>query len=189
VHTERATVEGVLERLERPLVVKILDADVMHKSDIGGVRVGVRTGADLEAALDAIDRARGGPGSYLVEEQADDGVEVIVGGRRDPSFDSIVMVGLGGVATEALGDVAFRRAPLTPSDARDMIGALRAARLLDGFRGLPAVDRDELAAILVGLGELLTANPWIAEIDVNPLRATPTGLIALDALIVPIAAR
>jgi len=189
VHADRAAVDGVLERLERPLVVKILDADVVHKSDVGGVRVGVRTDTDLEAALDAIDRARGGPGPYLIEEQAGEGVEVIAGGRRDPSFGPIVMVGLGGVAAEALGDVAFGRAPLTLSDARDMIGSLHAARLLDGFRGLPVVDRDELAAVLVGLGELLRANPWIAEIDVNPLRATRTGLVALDALIVPSADR
>jgi acetyltransferase len=185
VHTDRAAIDGIFERLAVPLVVKILDATVVHKSDVGGVRIGIRTEADLLAALDAIDRVPGGTGAYLIEEQSGDGVELIAGGRRDPSFGAIVMVGLGGVATEALGDVAFRRAPLTPSDARDMIGSLRAARLLDGFRGLPAVDRGELAAILVALGELLTANQWIAEVDINPLRATMEGLIALDALIVP----
>jgi acetyltransferase len=185
VHTDRAAIDGIFERLAVPLVVKILDATVVHKSDVGGVRIGIRTEADLLAALDAIDRVPGGTGAYLIEEQSGDGVELIAGGRRDPSFGAIVMVGLGGVATEALGDVAFRRAPLTPSDARDMIGSLRAARLLDGFRGLPAIDRGELAAILVTLGELLTANQWIAEVDINPLRATTAGLIALDALIVP----
>jgi acetyltransferase len=142
-------------------------------------------GPALEAALNAIDRlAAPGAARYLVEELLPPGVDLIVGGLRDPSFGPAVLVGLGGVVAEALADTAVRLAPLSAGDGHEMLAELGGRQLLDGFRGGPAVDRDELVGVLRTVGELLCAHPEIAELDVNPLRATGEGLIAADALIV-----
>lgn len=167
------------------VVVKVLDAAITHKTEVGGVHLGVEAGPALEAAMDAIDRlAAPGAARYLVEELLPPGVDLIVGGVRDPSFGPAVLVGLGGVVAEALGDTSMRLAPLSAGDGHEMLGELLGRKLLDGFRGGPSVDRDALVAVLRSIGDLLTAHPEIAELDVNPLRATGDALIAADALIV-----
>jgi acetyltransferase len=167
------------------VAVKVLDPAITHKTEVGGVHVGVEAGPALEAALNAIDRlAAPGAARYLVEELLPPGVDLIVGGLRDPSFGPAVLVGLGGVVAEALADTAVRLAPLSAGDGHEMLAELGGRQLLDGFRGGPAVDRDELVGVLRSVGELLCAHPEIAELDVNPLRATGEGLIAADALIV-----
>lgn len=168
----------------RPAVVKVLDPAITHKTEVGGVHLGVEPGASLEAALDAVDRLMS-PARYLVEELLPAGLDLIVGGLRDPSFGPVVLVGLGGVVAEALGDTSLRLAPLSAGDGHEMLEELRGRELLDGFRGGPTVDRDALVALLRSVGDLLLAHPEIAELDVNPLRATGGGeLIAADALIV-----
>jgi acetate---CoA ligase (ADP-forming) len=168
----------------RPAVVKVLDPAITHKTEVGGVHLGIEPGASLEAALDAIDRLVS-PARYLVEELLPAGLDLIVGGLRDPSFGPVVLVGLGGVVAEALGDTSLRLAPLSAGDGHEMLEELRGRQLLDGFRGGPTVDRDALVALLRSVGDLLLAHPEIAELDVNPLRATGGGeLIAADALIV-----
>jgi acetyltransferase len=111
-------------------------------------------------------------------------VELIVGGVRDDVFGPMVMLGVGGVMAEALADTTSRLAPLSLEDGLEMAGELKAQALLDGFRGSPAVDRQALANILVALGRLLLEHPEIAEAEINPLRATAEGLVALDALVV-----
>ena len=137
------------------------------------------------AALDALDGIPlKGERRYLVEQMAGPGVELIAGAVRDPSFGPVVMVGLGGVAAEAMRDSAVRLAPITEFDALEMLDELRGKALLDGFRGAPAADRAAIAQVLVALSQLMLDAPGIAEIDVNPLRAGPAGAIALDALIV-----
>jgi acetate---CoA ligase (ADP-forming) len=163
-------------------VVKVLDPAITHKTEVGGVHLGVEPGERLEAALDAIDRL--GSGRYLVEEQLPAGLDLIVGGLRDASFGPVVLVGLGGVVAEALDDTGLRTAPLSAGDGRELLDELRGRALFDGFRGGPAVDREALVAMLRGVGDLLLAHPEIAELDVNPLRATGDGLVAADALIV-----
>lgn len=169
----------------RPVVVKVLDASIMHKSDVGGVYLGVDTAADLEAALDAIDLlVADRPPRYLVEEMLPPGLELIVGGTRDGSLGPAVLLGLGGVLAEALGDVALRLAPLTIADAAEMLDELAGHALLDGYRGHPAVNRAELIQVLVAVGQLLVKYPEIAELDINPLLNTRAGLYALDALII-----
>jgi acyl-CoA synthetase (NDP forming) len=168
----------------RPAVVKVLDPAITHKTEVGGVHLGVEPGASLEAALDAVDRLVS-PARYLVEELLPAGLDLIVGGLRDPSFGPVVLVGLGGVVAEALDDISLRLAPLSAGDGHEMLEELRGRELLDGFRGGPTVDRDALVALLRSVGDLLLAHPEIAELDVNPLRATGGGeLIAADALIV-----
>lgn len=167
------------------VVVKVLDPAITHKTEVGGVHVGVGAGPALEAALDAIDRlAAPAPARYLVEELLPPGLDLIAGGVRDPSFGPAVLVGLGGVVAEALGDTAMRLAPLSAGDGHEMLDELLGRKLLDGFRGGPRVDRDALVAVLAAIGELMAAHPEIAELDINPLRAITGGLVAADALIV-----
>ena len=98
-------------------------------------------------------------------------------------FGPVVLLGLGGVAAEALADVAVRLAPLDPEEAARMPDELAGRNLLDGWRGLPRLDRGELASVLVLLGDLVVAAPWLSEVEINPLRLTPQGLVALDAVI------
>lgn len=173
-----------------PVVVKVLDAAVAHKSDVGGVHVGVRDHAALDAALDAIDAigagVRGGAPvarRYLVEEMAAPGVELIVGGLRDAVFGPVVLLGLGGVGAELAGPPVLRLAPLSLARALEMVDALPAA-VLDGFRGAPAVDRPALAAVLRAVGTLVSEHDDVTEVDCNPVRLTPDGPIVLDALVV-----
>lgn len=138
----------------------------------------------MEVALDAIDRLNpDGAVRYLVEELAPPGIELIFGGSRDPSFGPTVLLGVGGTAAEAIGDVALRLAPLSAGDAAEMIDELSAKKLLEGFRGQPAVDKAELIDALLAVSSLLINRPEIAELDINPMRATTGGLLALDALV------
>lgn len=169
----------------RPVVVKVLDAAITHKSDVGGVHLGITSPEALEKALDAIDRLTlGRQPRYLLEEMLPSGLELIVGGKRDVSFGPTVLVGLGGVLAEVLGDVALRLAPLTSADAAQMLDELAGRALLDGYRGQPGVNREELVKVLLAVSRLLLAHPEVAELDINPLRATSAGLYALDALVI-----
>jgi acetyltransferase len=180
----RADARAALGTLGGPVVVKVLDASILHKTDVGGVHVGVADETSLDRALDAIDAIEPrGSRRYLVEAQAPDGIDLIAGGRRDPTWGPVVLVGIGGVDVELHGDGVLAVAPTDTASARAMVDALPAA-LLAGYRGAPAVDRAGLAAALVSLSRLLADNPAIAEFDVNPLRLTGAGLLALDALIV-----
>jgi acetyltransferase len=189
---DRAAAHEALDELggpESPVVVKILDAAVLHKSDVGGVHVGVRGHADLDAALDAIDAIDGRTAGrrYLVEEQAPAGTELIVGGIRDAVFGPVVLLGLGGVGVEIAGgpgsEPVLRLAPLSAGRAAEMVDALPAA-VLDGFRGSPPVDRVALAATLLAVSDVLTAHHDVTEIDLNPVRVTARGPVVLDAVVV-----
>jgi acetate---CoA ligase (ADP-forming) len=176
VCANRAEAEQALAELGGPVAVKILDAAITHKTEIGGVQLGVRTPTELVRALDRIGGAR-----HLIEVMAEDGVELVVGACRDPVFGPVVLLGLGGTTAEALADVTIRVAPVSAADAARMPGELAGAALLSGWRGLPALDVDELAAVLVALGDALVTMPELEEIEINPLRVTADGLIALDA--------
>ncbi len=180
----RSEAAAALAALGGPVVVKILDAEVLHKSDVGGVHVGVRDQAGLDAALDAIDAIRPGrPVRYLVEAMAAPGAELIVGGVRDAVFGPVVLLGVGGVLVEAVDEAVLGLAPLGRADAADMVAQFPVPRILDGYRGQPAVDRAALADLLVTVGRVLVDHPEIAEVDLNPVRGTADGLVALDALI------
>ncbi len=112
------------------------------------------------------------------------GVELIVGGRRDGVFGPAVLVGFGGILAEVLDDVAVLLAPVTPAEVVARLEGLRGAVLLRGVRGAAAVDVDALAALVAAVGDLLVADPSIAEIDLNPVIASPGGVVAVDALVV-----
>lgn len=180
---DRASAHHTLQELGPPVAVKILDAAIQHKTDIDGVHLGICTPAELNTALDALD-AIPAP-AYLVESMAAPGVDLIVGARRDPTFGPIIVAGLGGVAAEAIGDIAIRGHTLTPADAAAMLDDLQCAPLLSGWRGGPVLDRAEFGRIVVTLARYLAAHPEAGDIEINPLRCTPDGLVALDATIMP----
>ncbi|WP_042422685.1 acetate--CoA ligase family protein [Streptacidiphilus anmyonensis] len=163
-----------------PYVLKALH--LLHKSDAGGVALRLADEDALVAAHREMHARLGAP-SYSVEAMADlsDGVELIVGVNRDPRFGPVAMVGLGGVLTEALGDVAFALAPVTPEHAERLLRSLRSAVLLDGVRGRPAVDVGAAARAVAAITAVAAAHPEIAELEVNPLLVTPRGALALDS--------
>lgn len=182
VAASREEARAAWSELGEEAVVKVLDPAVTHKSEVGGVHVGVSSPEALEDALDAID-GLSGVGRYLIEETAPPGVELILGGTRDPAFGPTVLLGLGGVTAEALGDASLRLAPPSAGDADEMIEELSGKRLIEGFRGGPVARRAELVGAILAVGRLLVARPEISELDINPLRVTEGGLVALDALI------
>jgi acetyltransferase len=179
---DRAEARLAFAQLGGPVVVKLVDAAVLHKSDIGGVVVGVNSAPRLESALDQLESV--GATEFLVESMAASGVELVLGGHRDPAFGPVVLLGLGGTAAEVLGDVAIRTAPLSFAEADTMVDDLAASALLFGYRGGPTVDRAELARILVAIGDMIVAGS-LDELEINPLRLTADGLVALDALVLP----
>lgn len=179
--TDRAGAGRALADLGGLVAVKLLDASVLHKTEIGGVHLGVDTPAALDAALDVLERI--GARRFLIEAMALPGVDLIVGARRDPVFGPVVLLGLGGTTAEALADVSVRCAPLSVADAAEMPAELVGAVLLDGWRGGPRLDVAALAEVLVALGALLGTQPRLTEIEINPLRVTPGGLVALDAVV------
>jgi succinyl-CoA synthetase beta subunit len=178
---DRVAAHRALAELPGPVAVKLLDATVTHKSDVGGVHLGIRDAAGLDAALDALEAI--GASRFLVESMAPAGVDLIVGASRDPVFGPVVLVGLGGVVAEALADVAVAPAPLSVHEAAALPDELTGRALLDGFRGGPVADRAALGAVLAALGDLLTDHPQIEDVEINPLRVTADGLLALDAVL------
>jgi acetate---CoA ligase (ADP-forming) len=179
----RDAAQAALAELGGPVAVKILDARVLHKTDIGGVVLGVSTPGELDAALGRLQAA--GAERYLVEKMAPPGIDLVLGARRDPVFGPLLLLGLGGITAEALADVTIRLAPLSPAEAALMPAELAGRALLDGWRGGPVLDPAEFGRTATALGDLLAANPGIGEIEVNPLRLTAGGLVALDAVVVP----
>jgi acetyltransferase len=177
---EEALSEG--QEIGYPLVVKTARPDVLHRTEAGGVILSVADSEALVRALRALE-ARLGAGPVLVQEEVPRGLELLVGGRRDPSFGPTVLVGLGGVLAELLRDVSIGLAPLALDDARAMIVEGRRAELVRGYRGAAAVDEGALAEILVGVGDLLVERPTIAELDLNPLIASRGRIVAVDALV------
>jgi acetyltransferase len=176
----RAAAARAFAELGAPVAVKLSDAAVLHKTEVGGVHLGISSPEDLAAALDALEAI--GARRFLVESMAPPGLDLIVGAHRDPVFGPTVLLGLGGIAAEALGDVAVHPAPLTAARAAALPEELAAAVLLHGWRGGPRLDTAALGRILVTLGDLL-AQPHVLEVEINPLRLHPDGLVALDAVI------
>lgn len=177
-----------------PVVLKIASPDILHKSDIGGVALNLRSADEVRAAGERILRlaAEKAPQARIdglvVAEQAAPGVEAILGVTQDPAFGPVVMFGLGGVLVEALGDVSFRVAPFGPAEARRMIDEIRGRKLLDPFRGAPARDLDALADALSRLSAYAARHgAALASIDINPLilGAEGEGAVAADAVIIP----
>ena len=173
-----------------PVVMKVVSPQIVHKTDVGGVALGItseREAAKAYARLIAAAK-KGAPDAridgVLVQQQVDGGLETIVGATRDAHFGPLVMFGLGGVYVEALHDVVFRIAPLTPHDARAMVAGLRGTAILDGMRGRPAANRVALVDAIRRVSQLVVDFPVIAELDVNPLLAIGDKVVAVDCRVV-----
>ncbi|MFG3435811.1 acetate--CoA ligase family protein [Nonomuraea sp. NPDC047897] len=172
-----------MAELGAPVVVKLCDAHVQHKSDIGAVHIGVRSAHELTAALERIDAAVHPRGArYLIERQAPSGTELIIGAARNDSYGPVVLLGVGGIDVESFGEPAMRLAPLTTQDALEMISELPQG-IRTGARGRTPVPDADLAALLIRVAALMIDNPHVNEVDINPVRVVATGLLALDALI------
>jgi acyl-CoA synthetase (NDP forming) len=173
-----AAAVAAADRLGYPAVVKVDHPDLTHKSDVGGVRLRLASSAEVgEAAAEILTLADGA--AVLVQHQHE-GVELLVGGLRDPEFGPVVTVGLGGVLVETWHDVQLAVAPVTEAEAAVMLRALRGAAIFDGLRGGPAVDIAPVADMIARIGDLITDHPEIAELDLNPVLVTATRCLAVD---------
>ncbi|ADI32312.1 acetate--CoA ligase family protein [Staphylothermus hellenicus] len=178
------------EKIGYPLVLKIVSPDISHKSDVGGVILNIKSKEELIEAYNKIyeNVSKNAPGArivgVLIQKMAPKGLEVIIGGLRDNIFGPVVMFGLGGIFVEVLRDVSFRIAPLTEEDAFEMMNEIKAAKLLEGYRGQPPVDKKSLAKIILSVSKLLEENPEIESIDLNPVMAYPDNAVVVDARII-----
>ncbi|GIF23353.1 acyl-CoA synthetase (NDP forming)/L-amino acid N-acyltransferase YncA [Actinoplanes tereljensis] len=176
-----ASAAAAADGLGYPVVLKSADPELVHKTDRGGVRVGLNGPAAVRHAFKPVAAAGRPDTGVLVQTQVTAPVELVAGIAHDPQFGSVVLLGLGGVHTDLLGDRALRLVPMTDLDAGRMWRGLRAAPLLTGYRGTPPVDTAALEDLLLRLGRLAEDLPEIAELDLNPVLAGPDGVVAVDA--------
>ncbi len=182
---EVAGAEGAAEAAERlgvPVVLKAAGAAIVHKSDVGGVRLGLRGGAEVGAAYAEMSALIGPQMTGAVlQPVAGPGVEVIVGFVQDPQFGPVVLFGPGGTAVELLGDHRVAVAPLSEPEARELVLGVRASRLLTGYRGSAPVDLEALVDVVLRVSRLAEDLPEVLEADCNPAIATPLGVVVVDA--------
>lgn len=187
--TEDEAVEAA-EKIGYPIVLKIVSPQILHKSDAGGVIVGVE---DEQGIRDGFNKIIENAKNYkedaeitgiLVQEMAPKGTEIIIGSTTDPTFGPTLMFGLGGIFVEILKDVSFRVAPIKEEDAKKMIKEIKAYKILEGARGNPPVDQETLADILLKTSDMLMDCPEIKELDMNPILAYPEGARIVDARII-----
>jgi acyl-CoA synthetase (NDP forming) len=182
---EEATASA--ERIGYPVAIKIVSREMTHKTEYGGVALNLGSSNEVKSAVqDVLHRTRKSAPetqgfALMIQQMVPDGIEVILGGRRDPSFGPVVMFGLGGIHVEIYDDVTFRIAPLNEFDARTMIEEVRGARLFERSRGKAPINRESLIQTIISLSQLMVENPNIAEMDINPLIVTSEDAIAVDA--------
>lgn len=178
------------ESLGYPVVMKIISPDIAHKSDVGGVVVGLTDSDQVKSGYDEMMRKVSSVASTAkidgvsIQSMAKPGIEVIIGATTDPQFGPVMMFGLGGVFVEVLKDVSFRVVPLEPRDAKQMVREIKALPILEGVRGQEGADLQALESLLLSVSELIERRPEIAELDLNPVFAYSDGAIAVDARIV-----
>ncbi len=178
------------QQLGFPVVLKIASPDIAHKTDAGGVRLGLKTASQVGKAYREIMSAtrqsypRSRVHGEAVQKMARPGAEGIVGMSRDAQFGPVLMFGLGGVWVEIIKDVSFRIAPLTRRDAREMITEIKAFPLLNGYRGQEPADITALEDFLLGVSRFVELNPEVKELDLNPIFAYKDGAVAVDARII-----
>ena len=173
-----------------PVALKIVSPDVVHKSDIGGVKVGLDNTAQVQKAYaDIIANVKESlPDATIegisVQKMSRPGVEIIIGVTEDAQFGPVVMFGLGGIWVEAIKDVVFRIVPVTTWDADEMVHEIKGFAVLKGYRGQEAVDIPFLAKLITRISEFIEKNPRVKELDINPLIAYGDGALVVDARIV-----
>jgi acetate---CoA ligase (ADP-forming) len=180
--------EGADLQMEWSVPVAVKVAAAIHKADVGGIELDLRSGAEVAEAIGRIatNLERHGLGEhvgrYLVQEMVDGGVEMVVGVTHDPSFGPIIVTGMGGTLVELLRDVAVRITPVTDEDVHEMLDELRMAPLLRGYRGAPAADVVALKDLIHRINAMVEDLPEVAELDLNPVfvRADGEGVVAVD---------
>jgi len=179
------------ERIGWPVALKIESPDILHKTETGGVEIGLGDADSLRAAYERITlrAAQAAPEAridgVIVQQMGSGTVEMVIGLRRDPGFGPVVMVGMGGILIEVQKDVVFNRAPVTETEAARMLEKLKGKVMLDGVRGAPAVDRKALCQMISAVSRFGAASAdWLEELDLNPVLAGPDGVIAVDCLLI-----
>ena len=176
-----AEAASLASRIGFPVAVKLASATIVHKTDVGGVRLDLKSESEVKAAFEDIKSRLTEMGrqdemaGVIVQRMVRGGVETIVGVTQDPSFGPLIMFGLGGIYAELMKDVAVRLHPLTDIDARELVGSIKMARLFQGFRGAPLSDTEALEDLLLRLSALVEDVPQIAELDLNPVKVMPKG--------------
>jgi acyl-CoA synthetase (NDP forming) len=188
--TSKEKAVALAQKLGFPVVLKIASADVVHKSDAGGVKLGLKTAAQVGKAYDDIMKSikKAFPKAKIdgvsVQTMARQGVEVIIGMSKDAQFGPVLMFGLGGVLVEILKDVSFRIVPLEKRDAKEMIRDIKGFPLLQGYRGSEPVDIENLENLLLKVSAFVEKTPDIKELDLNPIFAYKDGALAVDARVI-----
>jgi len=188
--TSREEAMSISQQFGFPVVLKIASPDVVHKSDAGGVKLGLKTSRQVGKAYDDIVKAikKQYPEARIqgvsVQKMARPGVEVIIGMSKDAQFGPVLMFGLGGVLVEILKDVSFRIVPLVPRDAKEMIREIKGYPLLEGYRGQEPVDVANLEKVILKVSDFVEKNPEVKELDLNPIFAYRDGAIAVDARVI-----
>lgn len=173
-----------------PVALKVISPDIIHKSDAGGVKLGLenaaRVGGAYSEMMTSIKKKM--PGVKIdgvsVQKMAAPGVELIIGMSKDPQFGPVIMFGLGGILVEVLKDVSFRLVPLSNLDAAEMVREVKGYALLQGYRGQKPVDISRLEDLIVQVSDFIEQNPRIKELDLNPLIADGENIVAADARII-----
>jgi len=188
VRTRQEVIKAA-DQVGYPLVMKVMSPQVIHKSDAGGVLTGIRSSADAEKAFDTIshnvkafDPAAIISG-FIIEQQKDKGLEILVGGRTDPTFGKVITVGMGGTLVELLRDISIRVLPVTPEDINAMLLELQAYPLIKGFRNEPARDKEALISLVDRVARFFISSPNIGEFDLNPVFLYEKGACVVDARI------
>jgi acyl-CoA synthetase (NDP forming) len=177
--TSPADAVATAARLGYPLVAKAISPDVLHKSDVGGVIMGLDSAAAVATAVatlvERLRKVQARLDGILLQREVTGGLEALVGVTTDPTFGPLVVCGLGGTLVEVLHDVAFRLPPVSDLDAAEMLATLRASRLLDGYRGAPPADRPALVSVILRVSALVESIPELRELDLNPVKVLSPG--------------
>jgi acyl-CoA synthetase (NDP forming) len=188
--TSKEEAISISQKFGFPVVLKITSPDIVHKSDAGGVKLGLKTAKQVGRAYDDILKTvrQKHPQARIqgvtVQKMARPGVEVIIGMSQDAQFGPVLMFGLGGILVEVLKDVSFRIVPLARKDAAEMVREIKGYPLLEGYRGQEAVDVSYLEELLIKVSNFVERNPEVKELDLNPIFAYSDGAVAVDARII-----
>jgi len=179
---QKADLKKVISQIKFPVALKVISPKISHKSDVGGVVLNIRDLSEAESVYGKMNKLGNGKFSgVLAQQMIPDGKEVILGAKRDPSFGPVVLFGLGGIYVEVLKESSLRVAPITRSEAEELILELKAATILKGIRGERPLDIKALVENLLRLSQLMMDFPEIDGIDINPIKVLEKGAIAVDA--------
>jgi acetyltransferase len=181
----KGDLQKAMEKLGKPVALKVVSPEISHKSDVGGVMLNLNDFSQAEKAYEKINSLNQRKvAGILVQKMVLDGKEIILGAKRDPSFGPVVLFGLGGIYVEILKETSLRVAPINRSEAEEMISELKATQILKGIRGERPLDIEALVENLLRLSQLMMDFPDIEGIDINPVKVLEKGAVALDARIV-----